>query len=343
MKTIFLILIMLFTTFYSHASDLLEVEKKIINIYQKNVPSVVNVSNIKVANNFFYGRVEVPQGAGTGIVWDNQGHILTNYHVVEGGNQFVITFHNDKKTYKSKVVGVAPSKDIAVLKINNFPKNLKPISIGSSNKLLVGQIALALGNPFGLNHSLSKGIISALERKIDGIGGVKIHNMIQTDTAINQGNSGGPLLDSNGKLIGMNTMIYSPSGSNAGLGFAVPVDTIKSIVPQLIKHGKVIRPGLGIGILEDHIREKFVGNKGAVISFINENSSADKAGLRGMSRDRFGRIYIGDIILKIDGKEVNSKDDVFHILEQYKIGDTITIDFLRESKKKSLKVKLQQL
>ncbi|MEX1099323.1 MAG: trypsin-like peptidase domain-containing protein, partial [Bacteriovoracaceae bacterium] len=193
-------------------SGLLEEEKRIINVYHSVVGSVVNVSNIRVANNFFYGEVEVPQGSGSGFVWDENGHIVTNYHVVQGGNNFLVTFHDDSKQYKAEVVGVAPKKDIAVLKLKDKPKSLKPVSAGSSKDLLVGQSALALGNPFGLDHSISRGIISALGRKIQGIGGVKIHDMIQTDAAINQGNSGGPLLNSQGQVIGMNTMIFSTSG-----------------------------------------------------------------------------------------------------------------------------------
>ena len=180
------------------ASDLLETEKRVIETYKKAVPSVVNVANIKHADSFFYGKVEVPQGTGTGFVWDKGGHIITNFHVIQGGNSFLITFNNDKKQYKASVVGVAPKYDIAVLKLNKIPNNLAPIKIGSSKDLQVGQMALALGNPYGFDHSISKGIISALGRKIDGIGGVKIHDMIQTDTAINQGNSGGPLLNSSG-------------------------------------------------------------------------------------------------------------------------------------------------
>jgi S1-C subfamily serine protease len=323
--------------------DLLEDEKRVINIYHNSVSSVVNVSNIRISDNFFYGKTEVPQGSGTGFVWDDQGHIVTNFHVVQGGNSFVITFHNDKKQYKADVVGVAPKKDVAVLKLKELPKNLNPIEVGSSKNLLVGQMVLALGNPFGLDHSISKGIISALGRKIQGIGGVKINDMIQTDAAINQGNSGGPLLNSKGQLIGMNTMIFSTSGSNAGLGFAVPVDTVKRYVPQLIEHGKVIRPGLGIGILEEQIRQRYVGEKGAAISFVDPDGAAAKAGLRGMMRDNIGRIYIGDVITKIDGTEVNNLDDIYQKLEEYKIGDTIKIEFIREDKKETTELTLQAL
>jgi len=324
-------------------SNLLDSEKRTINIYHNTVPSVVNVSNIRVADSFFYGKVEVPQGAGTGFVWDTSGHIVTNYHVVQGGTNFVVTFHNDKKQYKAEVVGVAPTKDLAVLKLVNSPGVLKPVVQGNSKDLLVGQMALAIGNPFGLDHSISKGIISALGRKIDGIGGVKIHDMIQTDAAINQGNSGGPLINSSGELIGMNTMIFSTSGSSSGLGFAVPIDTIKRITPQLIKHKRVIRPGLGIGVLEDEIRSRYMKREGAAISFVDPDGAAAKAGLRGMMKDRYGRIFIGDVITKVADKKIISKDDIFHELEKFKIGDKIEIVYYREGKKKKTTIKLQQL
>lgn len=325
-------------------NDLLEVEKQTIHAYHEVVPSVVNVSNIKIGRDFYYGEVEVPQGSGTGFVWDKQGHIVTNFHVVQGGNSFVINFHNDQKQYKAKVVGVAPAKDIAVLKVVSAPKSLLPIIQGESNNLMVGQIAMALGNPFGLDHSLSKGIISALGRKIDGIGGFKIYDMIQTDAAINQGNSGGPLLNSKGRLIGMNTMIFSTSGSSSGLGFAVPVDTIKRIVPQLIKHGKVIRPALGVNILETKVRERyFKQKKGAMLSVVEPRRAAGKAGLKGLERDRYGRMYAGDIILSIEGQEVNSKDDVYHALDKFKIGQKIKVKILRGKKTKEVTVTLEEL
>ncbi len=327
----------------AHGKELLNGENRIIEIYQEAVPSVVNVANIKFADSFFYGKVEVPQGTGTGFVWDKAGHIVTNFHVVQGGNSFLVTFHKNKKQYKAVVVGVAPKQDIAVLKLKEMPANLKPIQIGSSSDLKVGQTALALGNPYGFDHSLSKGIISALGRKIDGIGGVKIHDMIQTDTAINQGNSGGPLLNSSGELIGVNTMIVSRSGSSAGLGFAVPIDTVKRITPQLIAHGKVIRPGLGIGVLEEDIRKRYVGEKGAALSFVDPEGVAGLAGLKGMMRDRYGRIYIGDVLLRINGTEVNSRDDVYHQLGKYKIGSSIKIHFLREQKVKQVEVTLKPL
>jgi len=287
----------------------------------------------------------MPQGAGSGFVYDSNGHIITNYHVVQGGSSFVVTFHNDPKQYKASIVGTAPDKDIAVLKLNEKPSQLGPIVFGSSKDLLVGQHSFAIGSPFGLDYTLTTGVISALGRKIDGIGGVKINNMIQTDAAINMGNSGGPLLDSNGRLIGMNTVIYSTSGSSSGLGFAVPADTIKVIVPQLIQHGKVIRPGLGIGILSD--REKMIYSlgrtKGIIVAYVDERGPAGRAGLRGITQDQFGRRYLGDIILSVGDQEVNNLDDIYQVLEKHKIGDEVSVKYQRDGKIISTKLKLQAL
>lgn len=326
-------------------SALLEVERKTIELYRSSLPSVVNVSNLRVARSFFHESTEVPQGAGSGFVWDTNGHVVTNFHVVQGGDSFVVTFHNDPKKYHATLVGAEPKKDIAVLKLKEVPPKLVPIKIGSSKALAVGQMTFAIGSPFGLDHSLTTGIVSATGRKIDGIGGVKIHDMIQTDAAINMGNSGGPLLDSSGSLIGMNTVIFSTSGSSAGLGFAVPVDTIKMIAPELIKHGKVIRPGMGIAVLDDRLKEQLSIRKdgGAVITYVDKNGAAGKAGLVGMSQDRLGRVFIGDIIESIDGKPVNGLDDIYHVLEGYKIGDTVTLKVYREGKTRMVKVKLQSI
>lgn len=339
------ILTTIFLTLFSFTgktySALLENENNNIQVYKDAVPSVVNVTNIKIAGNMFYGNIEVPAGMGTGFVWDKDGHIVTNYHVVQDGTKFIISFFGDKKQYHAKLVGSEARKDVAVLKLEEMPSTLKPVNLGDSGSLQVGQNAIAIGNPFELNHSMSTGIISALDRQIEGIGGVKIHNMIQTDAAINMGNSGGPLLDSSSKVIGMNTQIVSTSGSSAGLGFAVPIDTIKRVVPQLIAHGKIIQPGLGIGILpEGHRRHYFDLTKGVVITYIDENGAAFKSGLQGMKRDNWGRTYLGDVIIAIDGKEVNSLDDTYHLLSNYKVGDKVTVKFLRNNKVMETKVTL---
>lgn len=325
---------------------LLESERNTIRVFQQAGNSVVNVSSIKIAfsNSFFDPEpMEVPSGAGSGFVWDKAGHIVTNFHVIQGSDLFNISFKGDKKQYRAKLVGSEPKKDIAVLKLEQMPKQIYPIKAGTSGNLLVGQKALAIGNPFGLDHTMTSGIISALGRKIKGIGGVKIHGMIQADTSINPGNSGGPLLNSQGKLIGMNTMIYSGSGTSAGIGFAVPVDTISAIVPQLIKHGKVKRPGLGIGILDDYHKSYFGVTKGIVIKYVKPSSPAGKAGLRGMERDRYGKYYVGDIIIKIDGVLINSYDDIYHVLDKHKVGDYVAVTYKRKGRVKVTKIKLIQL
>ncbi len=323
-------------------------EKNTISVFNNVVGSVVNVSNIKRitrgGNFFVWGdEMEVPQGQGSGFVWDDRGHIVTNYHVIQGGDSFIVSFHEDSKQYKAKLVGAEPKKDIAVLKLEEMPKGLRPISMGESSKLLVGQKAMAIGNPFGLDHTITSGIVSALDRKILGIGNVTINGMIQTDSSINPGNSGGPLLDSTGRVIGMNTMIYSQSGASAGVGFAVPADTIKAIVPQLIIHGKVIRPGLGIGILPEGQKRRFGVENGIVITYVDEKGPAGKAGLRGITRDAYGRYFLGDVITKIDDKKINSYDDIYHALEAYKIGQEVTVEYIRDGKVKKEEIKLSQI
>ncbi len=343
MKLILLICMGLFFHTQTFA-QLLSIEEKTIEIYRTALPSTVNVANIKLAQNLFHGDVEIPQGAGSGFVWDKDGHIVTNFHVVQGGNNFVVTFHNDTKQYKAKLVGSAPHKDIAVLKLSELPKNLTPIKIGASKNLSVGQSSFAIGSPFGLDYTLTTGVVSALGRKIDGIGGVKINDMIQTDAAINMGNSGGPLLNSSAQLIGMNTVIFSTSGSSAGLGFAVPSDTIQVVVPQLIKDGKLTRPGLGIGLVPENMKVRLMGeSKGIIISHIDEQGGAAKAGLKGLTHDRYGRMYLGDIILKVEGQTVNSLDDIYQILETKKVGDQVEVEYRREGKIQKAKVTLQAL
>jgi len=324
-------------------SPFLEDERNTIEVVQNNVNSVVFISTTQLAQNWIYGTVEVPRGAGSGFLWDNQGHIVTNYHVVDGAESFIITFQGDNKEYKATLVGGEPSKDIAVLKLEKTPTKLKAITPGSSKDLIVGQKTIAIGNPFGLDHTVTSGIVSALGRKIEGVGGVKIYDMIQTDASINQGNSGGPLLNSAGELIGMNTVIFSTSGSSAGIGFAVPVDTISQIVPQLIKYGKVTRPGLGIAPLPDEIKMRFGVKKGVVIAALEEDGPAEKSGLKGMKRDIRGRYYLGDIVTKINNDEIENFDDIFHTLEKYKVGDEVKVTYLRDGKEKTISLKLYQL
>lgn len=341
--TVLLIAIIAIISVPSYATELLEFEKNNIRVYNQVVPSVVNVSNIRRTNSWEYGTVEIPRGAGSGFVWDDKGHIITNYHVVAGGNKFTISFFQDKKQYEAELIGGEPNKDIAVLKLVKKPDFVKPVSLGTSKNLQVGQTGIAIGNPFGLDHTMTTGVISALGRQIESIGGAKIRDVVQTDAAINPGNSGGPLVNSGGELIGMNTMIISRSGSSAGLGFAVPVDTIKRIVDEIIKFGEVKRPGIGITIVPDQVKRRFEIEGGIVIGSVQPGGPAAQAGLKGMQRDSFGRIYLGDVIKKVDKKEVNTYDDIYHALEKYRIGDKVTITYEREGKTKSTEVRLVKI
>ncbi|MDH4469239.1 MAG: trypsin-like peptidase domain-containing protein [Bacteriovoracaceae bacterium] len=321
-----------------------EIDKSFISIYKESVPSVVNVTNVKKFRDSFFGDTyQQETGGGTGFIWNDEGYIVTNFHVVQDPNAtFMISFYKTKEQLEARVVGVEPKLDVAVLKVKKLPAGTKPISVGKSGNLQVGQMSSAIGNPLGLDYTFTTGVVSALGRKIDGIGGVKISNMIQTDAAINPGNSGGPLINSSGELIGMNTMIFSASGTSAGLGFAVPVDSISRVVPDLIKFGKIIRPALGIVPLPDqYLSHLKLDQKGLVVAAIPEGSNAEKAGLRGMRRDRRGQIFMGDIITKIDDQSIESVDSIFEILDKYKIGDVVKLTIIREGEKKPLIVSLK--
>ncbi len=325
--------------FAPRALALLPEEQNTIRIFKEASPSVVFVTNVAIGQNAFMDEFAIPQGAGSGFVWDDQGHVVTNFHVVQGGDAFLVTLR-DQTQLEAKVVGVDPAKDIAVLKVERAPK-LKPIQVGSSDDLQVGQTAIAIGNPFGLDHSLSKGVISALGRQVQGIGGVTIRDMIQTDAAINPGNSGGPLLDSDGHLIGMNTMIFSRSGSSAGVGFAVPAAFLKRIVPELIKTGHVVRPGMGVTILTSGQKYYLIGDQdGVVINAVEPGGPAAKAGLRGLRRLPGGRAAVGDVIVGVGEAPVKDFDDLYNALDSYKVGDTVKVRVLRGGREVEVPVKL---
>jgi S1-C subfamily serine protease len=266
---------------------------------------------------------EVPAGSGSGFVWDKQGHVVTNYHVVEKAEAVTVTFQ-DQKTYEAKIVGVDPRKDIAVLKVEAPEALLFPIKVAKQADLEVGQKAVAIGNPFGLDHTLTTGVVSALGRQVQGIGGVTIRDMIQTDAAINPGNSGGPLLDSQGQLIGMNTMIFSRSGSSAGIGFAVPVTTVARVVPQIIKNGRADQLGIGVNIDPLGRLEHRYGIRGVVVLAVLPNGPAARAGLQGIQQGRRG-LTLGDVIVGIADKKVESYDDLYNILDSQKAGDRVTV------------------
>ena len=251
---------------------------------------------------------------------------------------------SDNSTYQADQYYPDPDHDIAVLFVKIPREKLHPIELGSSHDLKVGQITYALGDPFGLEQTMTTGIVSALNRTIDAANGHTIAGVIQTSAAINPGNSGGPLLDSAGRLIGMNTAILSPSGSFAGIGFAIPVDEVNRIVPQLIRHGKVVRPRLGVVIVQDQVARKLGIDKGALILKVQPDSPAAKAGLRGTTRDPdSGDIKLGDIIVAMDGTAINNSADLNAVLERHQIGDTITLTIEREGKRQDVKVTLTPL
>jgi S1-C subfamily serine protease len=324
-------------------AQLTEDERNTIDIIKNAKNSVVFVTNIQLVRGFFFSTEEaVPRGSGSGFVWDDQGHIVTNYHVIEDGDLFNVTLFNQEER-KARLVGKEPNKDIAVLRLEGDRKGLFPVKAGSSKDLQVGQKVIAIGNPFGFDHSVTTGIVSAIGRSIPGAGGVTIRDMVQTDASINPGNSGGPLLDSAGKLIGMNTMIISPSGASSGIGFAVPVDTINKIVPEIIKFGKVIRPGIGVSLLSRDQYARRLEIEGVVILEVPQRSEAYEAGLRGLARDEQGRLYIRDVITGIDGIKIKSYDDFYNALDNYKVGDRVTLTIERNGKSRKVLLRLVRI
>jgi S1-C subfamily serine protease len=335
-----MVLTLAFAVLVVPAAALLPDEENTIKIVKEASPSVVSVTNIGVGHNVFMDEQEMPQGSGTGFVWDKQGHIVTNYHVVRGGSKFIVTLR-DQTQLDAEIVGAEPFKDIAVLKVAKGHEKLDPLSPGTLESLRVGQKVIAIGNPFGLDNTVTVGIVSALGRQVVGVGGVTIHDMIQSDAAINPGNSGGPMLDSDGKLIGMNTMIYSASGASAGVGFAVPVSFIKRIVPQLIAHGRTIQPGMGVVILPDQQKTQLLGEfDGVVVRGVQPGSPAAKAGMIGIRRDARGRYRLGDVIVGIDDKKVGDYDDLYNTLDLFKVGDKVTVKTVRDGKPRSYSLEL---
>ena len=320
------------------AIELTPDEKNNIKVFRRTNKSVVNVTNSKIRRDVFSLNIyEIPAGSGTGFVWDKNGFIVTNNHVIAGASKIEITLY-DHSTWNAEVVGTTPNKDLAVLKIAAPKEILFPITPGDSSKLMVGRKVLAIGNPFGLDTTLTIGVVSALGREIQA-SGRKIKGLIQTDAAINPGNSGGPLLNSRGELVGVNTLIYSPSGGSSGVGFAIPVNTVKKIVPQLIQFGRVMRPVIGINVLDDSIAKSY-GITGVVVLGVARGTAAQKAGMRGIQRDRQGNIILGDVIIRIDDYIVRNHNDLFDALEQYKPGNIVTIETMRDRKKKRFDVRL---
>ncbi len=315
-------------------------ERSTMSVFERASKSVVFIANTAIQRDIWsFNVMEVPQGSGTGFVWNKQGHIVTNFHVIYGADTIRVTLA-DRSEHQARLVGADPDHDLAVLQIQASEESLFPVLVGSSNDLRVGQKVLAIGNPFGLDHSLTTGVVSALGRTIKSMSNRTIEGVIQTDAAINPGNSGGPLLDGVGRLIGVNTQIVSPSGAFAGIGFAVPVDTVNRIVPELIKHGKMIRPGLGVSLVPDAMAKRW-GVKGLVIGKVTRGGAAERAGLQGARETIPGRIELGDVIVSVDGKPVATVDDLMDVMEGRKVGDRVTVDVLRANRKVSVTVTLQ--
>lgn len=319
-------------------SDLSQEEIETIKLFQRNTPTVVNISNIVNARTpFSMDVMQLPQGQGSGFIWDSEGHVVTNFHVIRGAASLRVSLI-DQTVLPAKVIGGDPSKDIAVLQLEGpreVLKNLKPVTVGKSSTLFVGQKVYAIGNPFGLDHTLTQGIISGLNRELVAEGGPSLRNVIQTDAAINPGNSGGPLLDNKGRLIGINTAIADPSGkgSSSGIGFAIPIDTVKGLVDQILKYGRVIRPAIGITIAPPQALRQ-LQMEGVLILQVPPDSPAGQAGLQGISRDSYGRFLLGDVIIGINGKPVKKEGDLFDVLDSCKIGDKVTVDVLRRGTQK---------
>jgi S1-C subfamily serine protease len=311
-------------------------EQHTVELFERATSSVVYITTLAVQTDIFSRNVtQIPVGTGSGFVWDQDGHIITNFHVIRQGSALRVTLA-DRSAYAATLVGVAPEKDLAVLRIKAPREKLRPIPVGTSHDLRVGQAAHAIGNPFGLDQTLTTGVVSALGREIESLARVPIRDCIQTDAAINPGNSGGPLLDSGGRLIGVNTQIYSPSGASAGIGFAIPVDEVNWVVPDLIKFGQVRRPALGVELL-DGAR---LGLDGVLITRVVEGSGAAAAGLQPTVGNRFGGIELGDLIVAVEGQKVRHSGDLRLALERRQPGETVKVTVIRNRREVEVPVKL---
>jgi len=319
-------------------------EQNTIAIFRRASPSVVFISTTEQYLNLWTRRVhEKRKGTGSGFIWDNHGHVVTNYHVIEGAHTASIRL-SDGRVFNAELAGASPENDLAVLRID-VPFNAPPpVPVGSSADLKVGQKTFAIGNPFGLDHTLTTGVVSALDRTIHEKNNREIRHLIQTDAAINPGNSGGPLLDSSGRLIGINTAIYSPSGTYAGIGFAIPVDTVNRLVPQLINYGKAIQPWMGV-VSDDRIGRQIlrqIGVDGVLVLNVEPGSPAVEAGLRATRLKRDGSVIVGDIIVAINGEKIARYSSLLKEISLHRIGEKVRLRVLRRGEEMDVVIRLAE-
>lgn len=323
--------------------DLAADEKATIEIFERASPSVVYITTRQRVMDVWTRNVfSVPKGTGSGFIWDDLGHVVTNHHVVAGASEALVSL-NDGRSYRAVLVGASPQHDLAVLRIDVRIDRPPPVPIGTSRDLKVGQKAFAIGNPFGLDYTLTGGLISALDRSLREENGNLIRHLIQTDAAINPGNSGGPLLDSAGRLIGINTAIYSPSGAYAGIGFAVPVDTVNRVVPELIARGRYVRPRLGVISDEDISRAiaRQLEVPGVVVLQVAPGSAAEQAGIRPTRVGPRGEVIPGDVIQAIDGEPVTTPAELRERLDEHRVGDRVSLTLWRNGERHRVELVLQ--
>jgi len=323
--------------------DLASDEQATIELFERTKASVVFISTRQQVQDVWTRNVfSVPRGTGSGFIWDDQGHVITNFHVIQGASEATVRL-SDGRDYKAGLVGVSPAHDIAVLRIGVGFKRPPPVPLGTSQGLKVGQKVFAIGNPFGLDWTLTTGIVSALDRSLPSESGATIEHLIQTDAAINPGNSGGPLLDSAGRLIGITTAIFSPSGASAGIGFAVPVDTVNRVVPQIIGQGRYIRPALGIEI-DERLNQRIgamLRTEGVFVLRVAPGSAAETAGLRGARMAEDGSFVPGDVIVGVEGRRVAGVGELLGRLDDFKVGETVRLNVLRDGQAIEVAVTLQ--
>lgn len=317
-------------------ADLQADEKRTTSLFAAIAPSVVSIQTMSGVNPFG-GDEGGAGGAGSGFIWDRAGHIVTNHHVIQNARRVQVVL-NDGQTLPARLIGSAPWSDLAVLKIDSAATSLRPIQVGSSGDLLVGQTVFAIGNPFGLSQTLTQGIVSALGRRLPTEAGREIGNVIQTDAAINPGNSGGPLVDSAGRLVGVNTAILSPAGASAGVGFAIPVDTVNRIVAELIRTGRAPLPGIGIAMLPEEMAAR-AGIRGIVVRDVRSGGSAQRAGIQGLGPNG----SLGDVIVAANGRPVNRLSDLTSELERVGIGNAVTLSIVRDGRKRDVSLAVQDI